>query len=56
MQPVDNFAVAKHTKANAVGVKLDRPNLRILQEAKFETVMTVEALYAASLIDSSVAT
>ena len=56
MQPIDNFAVAKHTKANAVGVKLDRPNLRILQKAKFETLPTIGALYARLFIDSSFAT
>ena len=52
MQPIENFAVAKHTKANAVGIKLDRPNLRILQKAKFKTVLTIEALYASLFIDS----
>jgi hypothetical protein len=38
------FPVARHTKGNAEGVKLDRPNLRVVPRRAFESIATVEAL------------
>jgi len=37
--------VAKHTKGNAEGVKLERPNLRILPRSCFHKLESVEKLY-----------
>lgn len=34
--------IAKHTKGNAEGVKLDRPNLRVLKKADFTKLATIE--------------
>lgn len=35
---LSGYAVAKHTKANAQGIKTARPNLRVVPRGKFETV------------------
>lgn len=42
-----NLKVAKHTKGNAEGVKLERPNLRILPRSHFDELKTIEKLYSA---------
>ena len=36
--------IGKHTKANAQGVKAERPNIRTVPLSKFERVDTVELL------------
>jgi hypothetical protein len=41
---LSKFAVAKHTKANAQGVKVHRPNLRVVPLKKFERVDKIELL------------
>lgn len=41
---ISAFPVAKHAKANALGVKADRPNLRKVREGAFERVNSVGAL------------
>lgn len=41
---LDAFAVAKHTKANAQGVKKERANIRVVPKRHFEVVDTTKAL------------
>ena len=36
--------VAKHTKGNAEGTKAQRPNHRIIQRSKFESLDTLDAV------------
>ncbi|MDF1800139.1 MAG: hypothetical protein P1V81_13250 [Planctomycetota bacterium] len=45
MGDLDDLKVAKHSKANADGVKLERPNLRIVPKGRFETIHTIPDLY-----------
>lgn len=40
------FAVAKHTKANAKGIKLERPRLRSVPRSAFAQVATIAELSA----------
>lgn len=42
---LDGFKVAKHTKADADGVKKERPNIRLIPASKFKKVDNVVALY-----------
>ena len=41
------FRTAKHTKGNALGVKKERPNLRVLPISKFTEVADIPALFVA---------
>jgi hypothetical protein len=41
---MDSFPVGKHTKGNAQGVKLDRPRIRTVPWAAFESVPTIDGL------------
>ena len=41
---LNRFAVAKHTKGNARGVKLERPRLRVLPRSAFEEVSSIPEL------------
>jgi hypothetical protein len=41
---LSGFAIGKHTKANAEGIKLERPNVRVVQRHKFEEVESVADL------------
>lgn len=41
------FKIAKHTKANAQGVKLERPNIRTISRSHFSTLDSITALYSA---------
>jgi len=43
---IDEFPVAKHTKGNALGVKAERPNLRIVSKGKFAKFDEIAELYA----------
>lgn len=43
---LDDFRVAKHTKANAQGVKSERPNIRLIPKGRFERVETTRELLA----------
>ena len=38
------YPIAKHTKGNAQGIKLQRPNLRVIPRSAFETAATVADL------------
>lgn len=38
---VSRYAIAKHTKGNAQGVKLDRPRLRVLPRSSFERLASI---------------
>lgn len=44
---LDTFPTAKHTKGNAAGVKIDRPNLRIVSKSKFQRIADICALHYA---------
>ena len=39
---ISSKKIAKHTKCNAEGLKLERPNLRVLKKADFTKVTTIE--------------
>jgi hypothetical protein len=41
---VSALRIAKHTKANADGIKLERPNLRVVPKGRFEPVESVGLL------------
>lgn len=41
---ISTFRTAKHTKGNAQGIKLERPNLRVVPRGKFEVLASVEEL------------
>jgi len=47
---LDGFRVARHTKANAQGVKGERPAIRLIPKGRFEAVETTRELLA-SLFD-----
>lgn len=42
---IDDLPVAKHTKGNALGVKAERPNLRIVSKGKFAKLDDIAELY-----------
>jgi hypothetical protein len=42
--PLKAYPIAKHTKGNAEGVKLPRPNVRVLPRAAFESIATLPML------------
>ncbi|OGQ93184.1 MAG: hypothetical protein A2284_05565 [Deltaproteobacteria bacterium RIFOXYA12_FULL_61_11] len=41
---IQGFEVARHAKGNAQGVKLERPNQRVVPRSKFEVLNTMEQL------------
>lgn len=41
------FKVAKHTKANSLGIKAERPNIRVIQKSRFQIIKTIEELFTA---------
>jgi len=41
-----DFPTAKHTKADAAGVKKERPNLRVVPISRFQLVADIPGLYA----------
>lgn len=43
---ISGFKVAKHTKGNAQGVKLERPNVRVVPKRRFENVSSILELVA----------
>jgi hypothetical protein len=47
METLEKKPIAKHTKGNKDGVKLDRPNLRVISKGDFKKYETIEELYAA---------
>ncbi|MDB6162674.1 MAG: hypothetical protein JWL98_106 [Xanthomonadaceae bacterium] len=40
-----DFKVAKHTKADMQGIKSDRPDVKVVPKARFETITTTSALF-----------
>ena len=44
LPPLSAFKVAKHSKGNAKGAKLERPNIVEIPKAKFERLATMDAL------------
>ena len=43
---LDDMRVAKHTKANAQGVKAERPEIRVVPKGQFTKIETIEQVYA----------
>ena len=43
---LDGFRVAKHTKANASGVKAERPGIRKVPKGRFQALATVDDVFA----------
>ena len=41
---LDGYRIAKHTKGNSEGIKLERPQLRVVPKAAFEFIETIPAL------------
>lgn len=41
---LSGFAIAKHTKGNAQGIKLERPGLRVIPRTAFHAVETIPEL------------
>jgi len=44
LPPINDFKVAKHVKANAQGIKLERPALRVIPKGHFRRVPTTREL------------
>jgi hypothetical protein len=42
---MEAFPVARHSRGNALGIKKERPNLRVVAKRMFRTVETIEELY-----------
>ena len=47
LRRLDDLPVARHTKANAEGIKAKRPNIRVLTRSRFKSVSTIAELYLA---------
>ncbi len=43
---VDGLKVAKHTKGNKDGLKAERPNIRVVPKRLFESIPTIDGIYA----------
>ena len=43
---LSNFRVAKHTKANAQGVKKERPEIRVINKGEFTKIESIKELYS----------
>jgi hypothetical protein len=41
------FKIAKHTKGNAEGIKLERPGVRVVPKSQFHKFDTIEEVYRA---------
>lgn len=41
---IDQFKVAKHTKANAQGIKLERPSIREIPKGRFQEIQDISEL------------
>ena len=41
---MSSFPTAKHTKANAQGIKNERPNVKVVSKARFETIADFDRL------------
>jgi hypothetical protein len=42
---IGHFPMAKHPKGNADGIKLERPNLRVVRLSQFRSLASIEELY-----------
>ncbi len=42
---LDQFKIAKHTKGDALGIKKERPNLRVVPRSAFTRINSIAALY-----------
>jgi hypothetical protein len=42
---IGQFPMAKHTKGNADGIKLERPNLRVVRFSQFRSLVSIDELY-----------
>jgi len=42
---IEGFKVAKHTKANAEGIKAERPEIREIAKAQFKRYSSVQEIY-----------
>ena len=40
---LDDFKITKHVKANAQGIKTERPNIRYVPKARFDHLAEIEA-------------
>jgi hypothetical protein len=45
LPPIVDYPVAKHTKANAQGIKTARPDKRQVPQSAFQSVVDIEALF-----------
>lgn len=43
---LENLKTAKHTKGDATGLKLERPNIRILNKGRFDKLESINELYS----------
>jgi len=43
---LSSLKIAKHTKGNSLGIKAERPNIRIINRSQFETIKVIDDLYA----------
>ena len=50
---LENAKIAKHTKANADGVKAERPNIRTINKGQFDRYDSIEALYNVLFVPKS---
>jgi hypothetical protein len=50
---LENAKIAKHTKANADGIKAERPNIRIINKKQFVRYDSIEALYNVLFVPKS---
>jgi hypothetical protein len=41
---IEQYRVAKHTKGNAIGIKLERPNHRVIPRGHFERLAGIDAV------------
>ena len=50
---LENAKIAKHTKANADGIKAERPNIRTINKGQFIHYDSIEALYDVLFVPKS---
>jgi len=44
---ISNYPIAKHTKGNAIGIKAERPSIRVINKGHFLSYPTISELYDA---------
>ena len=47
LPPIADFKMAKHTKANAQGIKAAKPGLAVVPRAKFKRLASIQEVYDA---------